>query len=370
MRFVFISSRSFNKPGGIETYTKNLCQELAQRGHSVTAYCEGNCFRKEIVNGVNIVSFKLIKSKFFAKIYLSGISTIYSIFMDRNVDIYHFNALAAGLFSWIPRSLGKIVIYQGHGFEWQRAKWNSRVKKIIKLMDDFSLFVNNNITMVSENQSNYVKNRFKKNSITITPGVSIPSNFMDSDILKKLNLVSKSYFLYIGRLVEEKKADVLIDAFNLTACDQKLVIAGEDSYSIAYVSKLKKNASDKIIFPGSVFGSVKETLLKNCLAFCIPSELEGLSITLLEAMSHKAICIASDIPGNIEALGENGIYFKCNDINSLSYKLSLVIDNPESFNSLGIRNYERVKSRFLWEKITESYLDFIDNIYAKRRNTT
>lgn len=367
MKIVFISSRSLDNIGGIETYMKNLCPRLVKLGHEVIIYTEGIENGKSTFAGVQIISFKSVRNKFLNKIFVGWKSTLHALKKHRSADIFHYNAMAAGLSSFLPILLHKTVVFQGHGFEWKRAKWSNFNRQIIKLLDDFVLKINRNITMVSEEQSNYVKKRFKKKSITITPGINLPTKVIVNErILKKQNINKGKYFLYLGRLVPEKKAEILIIAFLQSGIkDKQLIIAGDDPNEIKYITQLKKIAkkSDNIIFTGGVYGNEKELLLQECYAFCIPSELEGLPITLLEAMSYKKVCIVSDISANIEALGDTGLLFKKNNI----IELSNVLNYCNKLSSLekekiGYESFNRVKKNFTWEKIVNDFNNYYSNL--------
>lgn len=363
MKIVFIGSRSLDSIGGVENYMKNLCPRLVQMGYEVILYVEGEKYAKSIYEGVEVVHLPSIKNKFLNKFILVLLSTFHSIIFNRNVSIYHYNGIAFGIFSVVPRLLGKKVVCQGHGFEWQRAKWSNLSKRIILLMERFAILINKNFTMVSDEQTQYMK-KFKKNCTTITPGVNILNKQFDSDIFNKFNIEKNMYILYLGRLVPEKKADVLIHAFNqLKVDDVKLVIAGDDPNEKKYIAYLKtvSKGNKNIIFTGAVYGDDKEALLQNCKVFCIPSELEGLPIVLLEAMSYGKICIASDIHANKEALGNAGIYFESNNQQELTKKILEVITNEDMCAPLGELAKERIKENFTWDQIALQF----DHYYKK-----
>jgi len=357
MKIAFISSREITKIGGIETYMANLCPLLVKKGHEVILYTEGEERKKYDHKGVDIISYTSMKSKFINKIIVGLKATFNIILRQKDVDIIHYNAMASGLFSFIPILLRRNVVFQGHGFEWQRTKWSRSARRVIRFLDSFVIRVNRNITMVSQDQSDYIKAHFKKDSSTITPGITLPDHEINSDIMNKFNLKEGGYFLYLGRLVEEKKADVLIRAFMKSGIkDKKLVIAGDDLFSKDYIGNLHamSRENNNIIFTGAVYGDDKEQLLNKSYAFCIPSELEGLPITLLEAMSYRKACIASDIPANKEALGENGIFFKCNDVEELTEKL-VKAANQDDLAGIGEKNFLRVSEKFTWDIIAAQY---------------
>lgn len=353
MKIVFISSRALENIGGIENYMKNLCPRLASMGHEIILYTEGDKYSKKVHNGVTIITSASIKSKFFNKILISMLATFHSLLFNRKVDVYHYNAVAAAIFSIFPLILGETVVYQGHGFEWKRAKWSKLIRTFIRLLERFVILINKNFTMVSEEQSEYIRS-FGKKCTTITPGIDITNVQFDSDLFNRYHIKKNEYILFLGRLVPEKKCDILIEAFNkLENENEQLVIAGDDPNEKNYIALLKNLAKDNknIIFTGAVYNEDKEAFLQHCKIFCIPSELEGLPITLLEAMSYKKICVASDIKSNIEALGDTGVYFELNNVEDLAKKMSEILKNQENFLPLGGHAFQRVKERFTWSQI-------------------
>ncbi len=368
MKIIFIASRSLDKIGGIETYMKYLTPKLVKKGYEVILYTDGGWFNKSTYKGVTIISLPGINSKVGTKILLGFIATMHSIIVNRNVDIYHYNANAAAIFSFLPKLLNKHVVYQGHGLEWKRAKWSPFMQKMIRYLDDFVIGINNNITMVSQEQSDYVMSRYHKPSHTITSGVDIKSQKFDTKILDKFKIVENNYILYLGRLVPEKKADILIEGFiKADYKDLQLVIAGDDVNEKQYIKNLKNIAGghENIIFTGAVFDEDKESLVQNCKIFCIPSELEGLPITLLEAMSYGKICLASDIEANIEALSDCGIYFNVNNSDDLATKIDNIMDQFESNELLGSLAKQRIENNFTWDIISNNFDKYYKSLLSK-----
>ncbi len=147
------------------------------------------------------------------------------------------------------------------------------------------------------------------------------------------------------------------------------MIAGFDNNAKDYIERLYSISENNtnIIFTGAVYGTEKETLISNCFAFCLPSSLEGLPITLLEAMSYSKICLASDIPACQEALGDTGIFFNINDFTDLTSKLIDLNDNLQKYSTLGLQSFERVKSNFTWERITSKYVEYCVEILKNKK---
>ena len=365
MKIAFIGGRNIHKLGGIEAYMYNLCTKLKEMGHEPIVYCESDRNYKEMVNGFKVIHWKSPKSVYLCKIFLGLKSTLHAILMEKNIAIFHYNAWPPSLWNWIPRLCRKKSIYMGHGLEWKRTKYSAKQQKIMLFMERFAAKLNNNFVMVSEEQRTWFKSKYKKDSVTIPTAVNLPAEFTETDILEKFNLQKNGYYLYLGRLVQDKNPDYLIKAFlKIDSSDTKLVIAGANEADPQYVDYLHKLANNdtRIIFTGAVYGNDKETLLKQCKVFCIPSTIEGLAITLLEAMSYAKPVIASDIEANKEGLGDNGIWVKAEDVDDLSNAILFCEKNADKLSREANKNHQRIKDLFTWDRISNLYANYIQSI--------
>jgi glycosyltransferase involved in cell wall biosynthesis len=262
--------------------------------------------------------------------------------------------------------VGRKALLEGHGFEWKRTKYSPFQQKIMHLMEWLTAKMHKNILVVSDEQRDYFASHYSRRCVTIPTAVNMPdSNDVDSDILLRYNVERGRYFLYLGRLVQDKNPDYLIKAFQkANTTDYKLVIAGNNDQQPEYVEYLHKLAQpdSNIIFTGAVYGADKNTLLRHSAAFCIPSTIEGLAITLLEAMSYGLVCIASDIPSNREGLSNNGIWVTAEDVDSLAEKIEYVISNTDALSHIKELNRRRVEQNFTWDIIAQRYVEYITNV--------
>jgi glycosyltransferase involved in cell wall biosynthesis len=366
MKIIFIGGRDFNQSDGIANYMFNLATQLVKIGHEPVVYCESDRNEVEYINDFKVIHQKSPKSAYLCKIYLGLRATFLSLKNDKDAKVYHYNGWGPSLLaSWIPPVFGKKAVLQGHGLEWKRTKYSLKQQKIMKFLEWFTAKVNRNWTMVSQEQTEYFYSEYKRKCVTITCAVNLPSEEESkSNILEKYNLQRDGYFLFLGRLVQEKNPDYLIKAFKKSKIiNKKLVIAGGNDANLKFVSYLHQLAFDSsnIVFTNAVYGADKEMLLRHCFAFCIPSTLEGLPIALLEAMSYSKICLASDIPANKEALGDSGVWMRYEDEESLAEQMIYVCENFASIEWQKQSNIERVKDNFTWVKIAKQYSNYMES---------
>ncbi len=368
MKIAFVGGRDIHSLGGIENYMRNLAAQLVAQGHTPVVYCESDREAVEWVDGFKVKYRKSVGGRFLCKIILGLTSTLDALRGEEGVEIIHYNAWPPSLWSWIARAAGRKTLLQGHGLEWKRTKYSPVQRRIMYFMEWLTAKMNRNITVVSDEQREHFARAYRRRCVTIPTAVNIPKGDAcdaKSDILNRYGLVGGGYFLYLGRLVEDKNPDVLIKAFRSAGISRcKLVVAGSGDDRPDFVAELHSLAEGcgDIIFTGAVYGADKEALLRGCLAFCIPSTVEGLAITLLEAMSHARPCIASDIPANREALGEGGIWVEAENEAELADRLVFAEREAERIEADAVQNLERVRERFTWERISAMYIDYLRTI--------
>lgn len=140
---------------------------------------------------------------------------------------------------------------------------------------------------------------------------------------------------------------------------KKLVIAGGASDTNEFEDELRKLATgdERIIFTGFVQGKVLEELYSNAYIYVLPSDLEGMPLSLLEAMSYGNCCLVSDIEECSAVVEENAIIFRRGDISDLKDKLQMAIDSENLVNKIGSVSAEFICNKYNWDDITKKTID-------------
>ena len=365
MKIAFIGGRTIHHADGIATFMFHLATELAKMGHEPIVFCESDKNCETILNGFKVIERKSFSSAFLTKPLLGLRATLHCLFKEKNVQVFHYNTWAPALLaSHLPLLFGRKVVMQGHGLEWRRTKYSSKKQTIIKIIEAYSAHVNKHWTMVSQEQTDYFAKHYGRICKTITCAVEMPGEEQKSDFLHRYGLKGNDFFLYMGRLVQDKNPDYLIKGF-INAClkDKKLVLCGGVDGNTKYEAYLKSITDSKdIVFAGPVFGADKDVAFRNCYAFCIPSTLEGLPMALLEAMSYGKIAIASDIPACHEALGDSGIYVPYENDKAIAEAMMGLVNDEAKYEWQKEANKQRAQKYFSWGNTTEQYLEFVDNL--------
>jgi len=211
---------------------------------------------------------------------------------------------------------------------------------------------------VSKDLEAYAKAKYHANAKYIPNGVGLPE-ILPADSIKQWGLAKDNYILAVSRLIRHKGLHYLIAAYQKIVTDKKLVIVGDSSYTDDYVAELKAlaNNNPNIIFTGKQSGATLAELFSNAYLFVQPSESEGLSIALLEAMSYKNACLISDIPANCEVADINGLSFKNKDVNDLKISMEYLLSHPEIVDKNKLDMYNRVKAEYSWDDIVKNIIN-------------
>jgi glycosyltransferase involved in cell wall biosynthesis len=356
MKIAYIVLKGVPTGGGIEKYTEEVGSRLASRGHKIIVYTMKHYGTSDgIYRGMKIKTVPTIRARSLEKLIATFTATLYQC-SERKIDIVHFHAFGTSIFSFLPKLLGRKIVSQGHGLEWKRAKWGPFTKLLLKISEHTSIKFSDNITVVSRVQQKYLKERYGIDSLYIPTGVN-PPRIESAQLIKKYGLEGRDYIFFAARLVREKGVHYLIEAYNRLNPALKLVITGDAQHEEEYKSELKKLAGDNknIIFTGFATGKLLDELFSNCYIFVLPSELEGLSTALLEAMSYGNCCLVSDIPENLEALNGLGRTFISKDVDSLTKNIDYLISNPKLVDSIRPEAQRHVLENYSWDTIADKF---------------
>ncbi|SEO64165.1 glycosyltransferase family 4 protein [Paenibacillus sp. OV219] len=353
-----------SRAGGIEVHVEELAKRLAGQGCDLIVYCrEGysDALNGEPIQSLRVQKTSSIKSKHLDAISHTLSSTIHALFAK--CDIFHYHALGPSTLSFIPRLFGKKVVCTVHGLDWQRAKWGKLATTYLKFGEYATAKFSHETITVSDALVDYYKNKYTREINYIPNGVEKPTNLSPDIILNKYGLDKDSYVLFLARLVPEKGAHYLIEAFKSLPPGKKLVIAGGSSHSDEYAESLRRLAADRddIVFTGFVTGDELKELYSNCYLYVLPSDIEGLPISLLEAMSYENYCLTSDIAENANIVGKLGATFAASNTADLANKLRYLLDHPDVVQSSRAKTREYVIQKYNWDDICQSTL----NVYKR-----
>ena len=355
-----------SREGGVEIVVEELSTRMVQRGHDVTCYNrKGHHISGKEFDSKKLREYKGVKLKSVFTINRKGLAAMSSsLFASIKValgryDVVHYHAEGPCGMLWLPRLFGKRCIATIHGIDWQRAKWNGFATKYIRFGERIAAKCADEIIVLSRHVQDYFYETYNRKTVFIPNGVNKPE-IKEADLIKdRWGLEKDSYILFLGRLVPEKGITYLLKAFRGGHTDKKLVISGGSSDTEDFEKELRKLAEDdeRIIFTGFTEGQELEELYSNAYIYVLPSDLEGMPLSLLEAMSYGNCCLTSDIPECTEVVEDKAVIFKKGDIEDLRAKLQYLSDNPDI-----VQSYKETASGFIcnkynWEDIVDKTLE-------------
>lgn len=365
MRIAFIGQKGIpSKFGGVEKHVEDLSVRLAAAGHEVIVYTRPNYTDPGLTEwrGVKLVSLPSIGTK-----HLDAISHTFRVCLDvarRHVDIVHFHSIGPSSLIWLVKLLkpNTPVISTFHAQCYKHQKWGSFAKLYLKYGEMVCCTLADRTLTVSRHLKRYAEKKYRR-SIDYVPNGVEPQSEKDADQIAQWGLVKENYIVAVSRLVKHKGLHYLIKAFGGIKTDKKLVIVGGGAFTDKYVNEFQAlaDADSRIVVTGVRNGETLAQLFANAYLFVQPSESEGLSISLLEAMAYGRACLVSDIPENLEAAGVDAISFKNKSIRDLREQLELLLDDQERVAENGRLNRERVREQYNWDQIAAE----VEQIYRQ-----
>lgn len=370
MQIAFIGQKGLPaKTGGVERHVEGLASKLAQTGNTVLVYGQKDYNQPTLIKDgriklINVPSLPLKNLEAIIRTFLSCLDL-----MRHRVDIIHFQSIGPG--SLIP--LLKLlkprtpIVFTFHCQDYHHQKWGRLARWYLKLGERLGNRYADQVITISHELTEYTSNIYHNNPSYIPNGVFIPNKSEADKITEQWGLTKDSYILWVGRMVRHKGVQYLLKAYQELKTDKKLVIVGASSYTDDYVQELHDLAkgNDNIIFTGNQSGETLNELFSNAYLLVQPSESEGLSLALLEAMSYGLACIVSDITANKEAVGEAGVIFRDKDYTDLKTKLEQLLHDNSSVADLGNKALVRVKQEYSWDDISRNTLSIYQKLLSK-----
>jgi glycosyltransferase involved in cell wall biosynthesis len=360
LRVAFIGGRGVvSKYSGIEAYCEEVGKRLAGMGHHVTTYCRTYFTPPgKQYNGMRVIRLPTIRSKHLETLVHTFLSTLHVL--TQPCDVVHYHALGPALFSFIPRLAGKKTVVTVQGLDWQRTKWGWIASAVLRLGEWAAVRLPNRTMVVSQILQQHYEASYGTKTFYVPNGGML----RDRSLLHKMpewGLEPGEYILFLGRFSPEKGCHLLVEAYEKLNTDINLVMAGASSYCDDYSRQLRTHASEHIKILDWISGEALDELLTNAMIFVLPSDLEGLSLALLDAMGAGLCVLTSDVPENREAVADAGFTFRRGDVADLADRLRFLIANPAVRKAAGLAAKRRIREHYQWPKIAEE----IEQVYLE-----
>lgn len=355
-----------SREGGIEIVVEELSTRMVNEGHIVHAYnrkghhvsgkgfdVKSNFKNIKGYKGIKILTIPTFENGKLNAIVYSILATIRALF--GRYDCIHYHAEGPSAMLWLPHVFGIRTVATIHGLDWKRDKWGRFATKYLKFGEKIAAKYANEVIVLSKNVQQYFLDTYGRKVTFIPNGIKKPEIKRTDVIYKKWGLQKNEYILFLGRIVPEKGLQYLIDAYKGIDTLKKLVVAGGSSHTNNYVDNIKRKASEdkRVIFTNFVQGEELAELYSNAYLYVLPSDLEGMPISLLEAMSYGNCCVVSDIPECTEVVEDKAIAFKKSSVSDLRDKLKWLVENPRIVNRYKSTASPFICGKYDWDVVLE-----------------
>ncbi len=355
-----------SREGGVEIVVEELASKMVAEGHDVYAYnraghhvsgAENDIQVGKMYKGIHIITVPTSQKKSLNATIYSVLATLHAVF--HHYDVIHYHASGSCAMLWLPHLLGIHTVATIHGIDSQRAKWGGFATKYLEFGEKCAAKYADELIVLSEGNKKIFKDKYGREATLIPNGIGKPEIIEAQEITEQFGLKKDEYILFLARIVPEKGLHYLIKAYKQINTDKKLVIVGGTSHSNDYVSKIKRAAreDDRIMLLGFQQGKILEELYSNAYLYVLPSDVEGMPISLLGAMSYGNCCLVSDINETAGVVADKGITFKKGDVDDLKEKLVQLLDNKTEVIAYKEQAADYVLSKYNWDDVVSRTVD-------------
>lgn len=354
-----------SREGGVEIVVWELAQRLRDQGCEVDCYNRSGYKMKHsdydriprkpgyYREGIRILITPTVSNGKLNAIIYSFLATVRALF--GRYDVIHFHAEGPCLMCWLPKLFGIRVVATIHGLDWQRAKWGHFASRMLKAGEKMAAEHADEVIVLSQNVQDYFQKTYGRSTHFIPNGITRPVRAEAREITERFGLHKDEYIMTLCRIVPEKGLHYLLEAFRKIPTDKKLLLAGGPSNAVEYYEEIQELAArdDRVILAGLVEGRTLAELLSNAYVFALPSDVEGMSISLLEAMSYGNCCLVSDIRENTEVVEEHAAVFRKSSVEDLEEKLGDLLSHPEKVEAYRSGAADFICGKYNWDEVVQ-----------------
>ena len=361
MRIAVVGTRGIpGVQGGVETYCENLYPLLVDQGCEITVYTRAHYVDNSMASfqGVRLVHLRCLRQKYIE----AALHTLVAVIHARchGQDIIHFQAVGPCIFVPLAKLLGMKTVVRHVGPDYERKKWGRFARTILRFGESCAVSSADAITCLTPHIEGLIRKRFLRRDLQIIPNATpIVSPLESSDILQKHSLQKTKYILSVGRFVPEKGLHILIRAFqkSMGQSGWKLVLTGDSTFKGKYKQELYRHLGEDphVVLTGVLKGRPLAELYSHAGLFVLPSFHEGMSFSLLEALSYGLPCLVSDIPSNRALDIEMTRYFKVGSVEHLAEQLVQHSLTPYTAERR-TKQIEWIRRDYQWKCVAKSML--------------
>ncbi len=352
---------------GFETFVEELAVRLVQRDWDVTVFNRYPFvpLRERSYRGVRIIRLRTIQRKSLDTLVHTFLSCLFLPFL--RPDVVYFCGVGNAIFTLIPKLLGIPTVINVDGEDWARKKWSGFAVKWLRWSEKWACRYSD--VIIADSRAIYRRylELYNRATVYIPYGANIRLEKPGKETLDRFGLQPEEYVLFVGRLVPENRAELLIEVFNTIETSRKLVIVGDSPYSDRYKEELQAVAGPNVVFTGYAFGQAYEQLSSHCLFYVLSSGVNGTRPVLLDQMGFGNCVLVRNSASNAEVVADAAITFDdANETESLRSALVRLLDDRDLVQEFRKRAVTRVRAAYDWERITDEYVSLFQSLSSGR----
>ncbi len=362
---VFYGIKYFPSKGGTSRVVESILWGLKDH-FDITIYCYKNTLAAQYFPGVKTIQFSEIPIKGIG-VFLYYLRCCFHLMVDRKYDLVHLHKTDAAFFLPVLERKFKVVA-TSHAIPYFDDKWSKIGKFYFRLAERVFMRSKGEVTSISKSQVAYYSNKYKRPVNFIPNGVDIlklDQTAKADEIMKRHNINSGYIFFAARRIIPLKGCHTLIKALNQINFNGTLIISGDQKQLPTYTQQLMQEALNlDVKFIGYVSDQkVLNTLIRGADFFVFPSEIEGMSMMLLEVAFNGTPLICSDIPQNKDVLSDDEVlYFESKNVDDLSKKILFAYDNYSEMQVKAMKAKNKIRNEYNIENIKEQYIQLYNKI--------
>jgi glycosyltransferase involved in cell wall biosynthesis len=358
--------------GGVETHVENIAVRLAARGHDVTVFCRSRVRGDASgangdYRGVHLLYRGSVNTKHLDAASHTFISALESS-CRHHFDVVHLHGIGPAAFAPVAGLFGRKVVSTFHALDWRQVKWGGRAKSLLRRGESIGARKSDGVIAVSRLMQAHIQSVHGVDAAYIPNGASLPAHAVSPALLSRWGLVPGEYLLTVGRIIADRDLDTLVRAFARLRERHprlRLVVVGSETPRTEYSERLERTAGERVVFTGDVFGEVLEALYAHCVIYVLASRVEGLPITVCEAMAHGRPLVLSNIPENAEVGADAARYFACGDDAALAAGVGALLEDAGARGALGATGKARCEAYYNWESIADQVESFYYRVLSE-----
>jgi len=334
--------------GGAERVVEELSRELSARGHEVLVYCRRNYVRQAAPPPYARRIFTHgLRGKHLET--LTHTATAVADLLRRRVDVVHIHSPGPALLSWAPILREMPTVLTVHAPDWRREKWSFPARAALQLGLNVGMRLADEVTTVSGELAAELSRRFAR-PVSFIPNAVRPAAPAPVDRLAQWGLPADEYVLNVGRIVPEKRLDLLLKAWRMLRSPTRLVVVG-DYTETAYGRSCRRQSPEGVVWAGARWGEDLAALYSHAALVALPSSLEGMSLVLLEAAAHRRCVVAANIPANRDVMASSILYFNKEDAADLSKAMRRALGDQALRRSMGQKAKAALQALPTWRNV-------------------